>query len=200
MFCLQAGILILTIILRDDFLSQLRHNLANCLTSIKGLTCLTEAQHLMLFINVSGALHIPAVITSSIYKHNFNHSCQYPQIGAQNLKRATHFRIVNANKMPGFGEKRMPCPYFLDRLPGWAPSNQHLRPEFLYFPSPEEHKEPFGDSAHKNNSLSFPALCFHLFIFSVWITFLRGNTVFLSEQLYIWLLKGSLIMKNPIWN
>lgn len=139
-------------------------------------------------------LPAPFIITTLTIPVNIH------RFGAQNLKCATQFGIVNANKMPGFGEQRMPCPYFLDRLPEGALSNQHLLSDFLYFPSPEEHKEPFGDSAHINNLLSFPALCFHLFIFSVRITFLRGNTVFLTEQLYIWLLKGSLIMKNPIWN
>lgn len=120
------------------------------------------------------------------------------RFGAQDLKCAIQSGIFNANKMPVFGGHRVPCPYFLDRLPGGAPSNQHLLPDFFHFPSPEEHQGPFGDSAHINNSLSFPALCFHLFMFSVQITFLRENTVSLTEQLYICLLKGSLIMKNPI--
>lgn len=148
----------------------------------------------MLFINVSRvpAPSITTILTLPVHIHRF---------GAQNLKcfeAQIQFGIFNANKMPVFGEQRMLCPYFLDRLPEGAPSNQHLLPDFLHFPSPEEHQEPFGDSPHTNNSLSLPALCFHLFIFSVQITFLRGQTVFLTEQLYIWLLKGSLIMKNPI--
>lgn len=132
--------------------------------------------HLMLFINVSGALHIPAIVTSSIYNHNFTVLVNIHRFGAQNLKRATQFGIFNANKTPGFGEQRMPCSYFLDRLPEGAPTNCNLLPDFLHFPSPEEHQGPFGDSAHTNNSLSLPALCFHLFIFSVPITFLRAGT------------------------
>lgn len=59
MFCLQAGILILTITLSRGFSLSAEAQPSQ-------LPYLTEVLHLMLFINVPGVLHIPAIV---IYIH-----------------------------------------------------------------------------------------------------------------------------------
>lgn len=137
---------------------------------------------------------ITAFLTVPVNIHRF---------GAQNLKCVTQFATFNANKIPFLGNGECLICVLQIGCQEELPVKKTIYSQ-TPFPSLHlkkcNHQRQFKDMLHRNNSLSLLALCFYLFIFSVRITFLKRHMVFLRKQIYMWLLKGSLIMKKPIWS